>query len=296
MLSFGTAVSASAQRIPDWRSWGQPTRSATATQPASSDGTTHWLRIRRQDGFYEAWLGNPLSGPVQLRLNSRSAGELQAVPALPVGKVLRAGEQVLASRLYLLDTQRDAQLDLWVEAVPGDPRGSAQDLLYQLPFKAPIRVEQGYNGAFSHRDAANHYAIDFALPEGTPVLAARPGIVMQVQEGFHNAGLDRERYGGKANTIRILHADGSMAIYAHLAPNGVLVKPGQSVRAGEQIGLSGNTGLSTAPHLHFAIQLNRGMHLVSVPFRMRGPLGELRFPVDDSGTSTNTSTQGARPL
>ncbi|MEE7545808.1 M23 family metallopeptidase, partial [Xanthomonas sp. Kuri4-1] len=63
-----------------------------------------------------------------------------------------------------------------------------------------------------------------------------------------------------------------------LAPGGVDVRPGQAVRAGQGLGRSGSTGFSTAPHLHFAIQLNGGMQLVSVPFRIAGPLGELRFP------------------
>src|SRR5690606_150933 len=86
-----------------------------------------------------------------------------------------------------------------------------------------------------------------------------------------------ERYGGRANYVRILHADGTMALYAHLKPEGVLVRVGQRVRQGQQIALSGNTGFSTAPHLHFVVQANRGMRLESVPFRMYGALGELKF-------------------
>jgi murein DD-endopeptidase MepM/ murein hydrolase activator NlpD len=57
----------------------------------------------------------------------------------------------------------------------------------------------------------------------------------------------------------------------------VLVRPGQRVRRGEVIGRSGDTGFTTGPHLHFAVQVNRGMRLESVPFRMSGPEGVLRF-------------------
>ena len=100
---------------------------------------------------------------------------------------------------------------------------------------------------------------------------------MQVENDFAKAGLNRERYGGRANFIRILHEDGTMALYAHLREEGALVRVGQRVRGGQQIGLSGNTGFTTGPHLHFVIQVNRGMKLESLPFRMRGPAGPLRI-------------------
>ena len=96
------------------------------------------------------------------------------------------------------------------------------------------------------------------------------GSVTFLESDFSKAGLRKEKYGGRANFVRILHDDGTMAIYAHLATNGVLARVGQRVNAGQQIGLSGNTGFTTGPHLHFALQVNRGMRLVSIPFRMRG--------------------------
>ena len=140
-----------------------------------------------------------------------------------------------------------------------------------------VRVDQGLGGGFCHNDPQNRYAVDFAADIGTPVLAAREGIVMQVENDFAKAGLNRERYGGRANFIRILHDDGTMALYAHLREEGALVRVGQRVRAGQQIGLSGNTGFTTGPHLHFVGQVNRGMKLESLPFRMRGPGGPLRI-------------------
>jgi murein DD-endopeptidase MepM/ murein hydrolase activator NlpD len=93
---------------------------------------------------------------------------------------------------------------------------------------------------------------------------------MQVEAGFRAGGIASRDNRGRANFIRILHDDGSMALYAHLAVDGVLVRIGQEVTAGQRIGLSGNTGFSTGPHLHFAVQVNRGMQLMSIPFRMRG--------------------------
>jgi len=108
------------------------------------------------------------------------------------------------------------------------------------------------------------------------VLAARSGVVMQVASDFDKAGLN-EKYGGRANFVRILHDDGTMALYAHLQESGVHVRLGQRVQQGQRIGLSGNTGFTSGPHLHFVVQVNRGMRLESIPIRMRGPMGLLKF-------------------
>jgi murein DD-endopeptidase MepM/ murein hydrolase activator NlpD len=168
--------------------------------------------------------------------------------------------------------------ELRMDAVPGDPRARPVDVEYLLPLRMRgWHIDQGFGGGFSHDDEQNRYALDLAAPIGTPVLAARDGIVMQVESDFARAGLDRERYAGRANLIRVLHDDGTMAVYAHLDADGVLVRAGQRVRAGQQIGLSGNTGFTSGPHLHFAVQVNRGMRLDSIRFRMRGPLGPLNL-------------------
>ena len=78
---------------------------------------------------------------------------------------------------------------------------------------------------------------------------------------------------------RILHDDGTMAIYAHLHPDSVRVAPGQRVERGAWLANSGNTGFSTGPHLHFAIQRNSGMELISVPFEFAGVNGSGITPV-----------------
>jgi murein DD-endopeptidase MepM/ murein hydrolase activator NlpD len=118
-------------------------------------------------------------------------------------------------------------------------------------------VVQGYGGLFSHRYVA---ALDFEMPIGTPVCAARSGIVYSYKEDSDEGGFFA-KYKTKANYIIIKHSDGSFGCYWHLKKNGVLFKSGH-VSEGEQIGLSGATGQVLRPHLHFSVkrQLNYQMN------------------------------------
>lgn len=243
------------------------------------------LRLEKQATRYQVWADNLMHGPVQVEVAFQRSRNVLASPALPARRVLPPRSSVMVSSVIITDPLGGSSFELEMEALPGEPAPRTLDFDYRLPFEyARVRVDQGPGGRFSHGDAQNRDAIDFAVPEGTPVLAARGGMVMQVESDFEKAGLDREIYGGRANFIRILHDDGSMALYAHLKPEGVLVRTGQVVRQGQRIGLSGNTGFSSAPHLHFVVQVNADMRLRSIPFRMFGPLGELKFASPDPAT------------
>lgn len=236
------------------------------------------LRVESRDGQYMAWADNALAGPIEVMLHFNRRSNVLGTPPLPARATVAGRDSALVSRLTLDDPVRGGEFELRLDSVPGDPSATPQDVEYRLPLRlASARIDQGHGGRFSHDDPQNLYAVDFAAPEGTPVLAAREGVVMQVESNFDRAGLDREKYGGRANFVRIVHDDGTMALYAHLKPEGVLVRVGQRVRAGQQIGMSGNTGFTTGPHLHFVVQVNRGMRLVSIPFRMAGPGGPLRL-------------------
>ena len=237
------------------------------------------LRLENKTGRYQAWADNLLHGPAEVILRFKRDRNVYASPALPAGATVPARSSVLVATVAITDPIRGGDFELLLDGLPGDPAARPTAYEYRLPFDyARVRVDQGPGGSFSHNDPQNRYAVDFALAEGTPIVAVREGVVMQVESDFDKAGLNREKYGGRANFIRLLHDDGSMAVYAHLQPEGVQVRTGQRVRLGQRIGLSGNTGFSTAPHLHFVLQVNRGMRLQSIPFRMFGPLGELKLP------------------
>jgi murein DD-endopeptidase MepM/ murein hydrolase activator NlpD len=101
------------------------------------------------------------------------------------------------------------------------------------------------------------------MPIGTEIIAAREGTVLLVEESFS----DSTRRAGEENYINVRHDDGSIAGYVHLTKNGAFVTVGQRVVQGESIGLSGDTGSSTEPHLHFHVQRCDGCPTVPVTFR-----------------------------
>lgn len=128
--------------------------------------------------------------------------------------------------------------------------GYDEEYAYDLPYKKgeAHAIHQGYNGQLSHQ---NENALDFTMPEGTPVLAARGGTVVKVVENNTQNCL-RPECRDYNNYILICHSDGTFSEYVHLLHNGAKVKPGDAVRQGDLIALSGNTGWTTGPHLHFS--------------------------------------------
>jgi len=118
-------------------------------------------------------------------------------------------------------------------------------------------------------DASGFHAVDIAMPENTAIVAVRDGVVMDAEGDFSRSGW-HQSYMDEANVVRVLHDDGSMSLYAHLAPDGIVVKKGDQVKTGDLLAYSGNTGFSSGPHLHFVIQANNGSDLVSLPFVFSG--------------------------
>lgn len=144
------------------------------------------------------------------------------------------------------------------------------DVVYQLPY-APgnkFKVTQGYNGRFSHT-GSNRYAIDWDMPEGTLVHAARGGVVVRVKDDSDKGGASLA-FDPFNNYVLIRHADGTLGHYCHLEKGGVLVKVGQMVYTGDVIAHSGNTGFSSGPHLHFCVFMTKdGKTRVSIPVKFR---------------------------
>ena len=128
--------------------------------------------------------------------------------------------------------------------------------IYSLPFenKKKVFLIQAYDSKMSHK---GEYALDFKIKKKTKICAARDGVVIAARGDSNKGGLKSENM-SDGNHISIQHSDGSVANYWHLLKDGALVKVGDTIVKGQVIGLSGNTGYSAFPHLHFEVVGNDG--------------------------------------
>lgn len=212
---------------------------------------------------------NQYPGPVEIAVDWQDQINAIATPALPQRFVVGPGKSA-----GLFDVRGGVATQSWrftlkYQYIIGEP---LPDYAGFSPYFPPIgpgsrfQITQAFDGEFSHQDEQNRYAVDIMMPIGTPIHAARGGVVLEVEDDFFKSGT-QQAYVNKANSVRILHDDGSMAVYAHLQLEKAQVHPGLRVQAGELIAYSGDTGYTTGPHLHFAVQVNQGMQLASVPFK-----------------------------
>lgn len=128
-------------------------------------------------------------------------------------------------------------------------------------------VSQGHDvGSHLHNDT---FAWDFRMPEGTPIVAARDGVVRMARGDSRVGGCDM-KYAPMANYVVVDHGDGLETQYLHFSA--VTVRVGESVKQGQLLGFSGNTGWSCGAHLHFKVakRAGPGWNNPSVPARITG--------------------------
>ena len=236
--------------------------------------------IKRSDGadFFaiNKRPGLPLSGKIKLDTKN-----MRVVDGKNELFVLKGGER---RKLFRLKRKKSGKAWRWSYKfwwARGDFTAKHEDRhQYRLPYAKTkaYEVAQSCNGSFSHK-GVNRHAIDFKMPEGTPIHAARDGIVVEMREDSNKGG-STKRFKEDANKIYVQHDDRTLALYYHLKQNGAEVEIGDTVKAGDLLGYSGNTGWSSGPHLHFEVTRGKadisGDDSVSIAFRTQK--GRIKCP------------------
>lgn len=239
----------------------------------SRDVTNVKISTRRDGNVTHVLVENKERTEVAMTFEFRTMN-LKSTVAFPYTATFAPGETE-AFTLSPEDSQKPWEYAFTNYYKLGSTVAVPDNYVYSLPY-APgksHRVTQAFGGSFSHK-GSNKYAIDWKMPEGTTVYAARGGVVVKVKDDS-NVGGGSLAYDRFNNYVLIRHSDGTLGHYCHLKQGGVKVVPGQVVRVGEPIALSGNTGFSSGPHLHFAVfKAVDGRHRESLPIVFEDAEGE----------------------
>ena len=213
--------------------------------------------------------------PATIVLTFQSPGNLRPGASLPIERVLPPESSRILVHLRSIVQNESIRPRVTIAIDLGSSTTEPDaDHLYGVPFGGDARRElaQGFDGAESHL-ASMRYSLDFAMPEGTPVLAARAGTVLYLQDGFTEGRADPDLL-EQANLVVVAHSDGTMASYGHLTA-GIPVSIGDSVDEGDVLGSSGATGFVGQPHLHFHVGLRMlGTPGRTIPIKLRGLEGD----------------------
>ncbi|WP_425100852.1 M23 family metallopeptidase [Tropicibacter sp. S64] len=197
--------------------------------------------------------------------------------------VLNGSDRRRLMTLSKRDPSRAWRYDYTFDWSRGDVTARESGHRYRPPFAsgAAFAVTQGCNSRRTHTPDERN-ALDFDMPTGTPVHAARAGRVVDVKAGSNRGGRSKS-FGEDANYVILQHSDRTLGIYYHLRKNGVAVALGSQIAEGQLIGYSGNTGYSTGPHLHFAVTKGTtrdGEESLRIAFRT--PRGAVACPREGS--------------
>jgi len=278
-VAFGQALYKYQDENGDWIYTDRPPSEEQTVEirdlPTGSKPPTVSVITRLVDRELQFVARNDYHAPVEVVLALDGLTNVQYPPS---GQVMRwIVDPRSEFKLMALPTLGDAEepaANFRFIALLGDPRSRHfPQRAYRAPFAvaSDYPITQAFPLSSTHNTADSRYAVDIAMPIGTDIHAARGGIVFEVASTNFRGGVDRDRDATTANIVRILHDDGTHAVYAHLNLNSIRVQAGDDVERGQYIADSGNTGFSSGPHLHFAVLRNAGMRIESVPIKFEGP-------------------------
>ncbi|MHA7060008.1 M23 family metallopeptidase [Aquimarina sp. M1] len=209
------------------------------------------------DDGYKIYADNGEFCPVSVEIDFKIENLTSSIGDIKIIEVPEQTTKFYIADLTVVDRKKAIRLGFSVRYNHGNHLQTSYDAnyAYHLPFKkgTAYMVTQGYKGKISHH---NEYALDFRMPIGTPIYAARDGKVVLVEQGFNKTCTDPD-CAKFNNYILVYHSDGTFAEYTHIKKNGSKVQPGDIIKKGQHIGFSGNIGWSTGPHLHFIVFLQR---------------------------------------
>ena len=242
------------------------------------------IMLRVKNGF-DLYLENHAYYNVTIQLKTPTRKNLSSSHKLPYTHSFPPQSRTKLISFTRQDPHKASAVQTVYSSLIGRLNPSYDDsYIYALPYKRgkSYLLTQGFNGKHTHK-GQSAYALDFKMDVGTPVHAMREGTVIAVESKHTQHGYSKA-FLNKANHIVIEHADGTMAMYAHLKPNGVKVKLGQKVKKHQYIGLSGNTGFSSGPHLHVHISAIKSFKSgsTSVPFKFKTKSGLIKNPIEKS--------------
>lgn len=226
-------------------------------------------------------LKNPLHSPLRVWIQSPKK-KLQ-------NKFNRINPVVLQPQSDTLITFQNIKKDKYKISYAsrlGDTAKVIQPIKLALPFlsNSEYKITQGNDTDFTHNTDWSRYALDFNLKTNDTICAATDGFVIGVIEKYKHGGIE-DQWKPYGNFVTIYNpTSGLFTQYAHLVHKGSLVKVGDTIERGQPIALSGNTGQSTGPHLHFnCLTPNHSEEgLISIPFEFIGGFKSIELKKNDT--------------
>jgi murein DD-endopeptidase MepM/ murein hydrolase activator NlpD len=219
---------------------------------------------RQAGDNFEITAKNDEKFPVYLEMSMRKLVNLKSEKGKAFLVEVAAQSEVVVNTLSPIKAGAYATFDDYFEPYLHDATRHKPDkkFIYELPYAVGFSppVLQGYNGKFSHNTVLNIHALDFSMPRGTPILAARAGVVVASRSDVTTGGHDPALLGtvdGGGNFVMVLHDDGTIGNYFHMRCGSIVLKKGDAVKAGDALGEAGSTGYSHPdyPHLHFVVRV-----------------------------------------
>jgi len=208
--------------------------------------------VTRENGHWVAVVGVPLDTPAGTKTLRVAASNGERSVDFPVSAKRYAEQHVRlkdSSKITLSpDDEKRALAEIErIQALKRHWRAEADtDSSFTQPADGRLSSRFGLRRIFNDQPRAPHSGLDIAVPRGAPIVAAAKGQVLAVDDYFFN---------GK--TVFVDHGNGLLSMYCHL--DRIDVKPGDTLRKGQRLGLAGATGRASGPHLHWSVVLNGTM-------------------------------------